>query len=927
MSTTESRSVEVIIKGTQASSTLKEMSAAASVLRSQLSKLPADSKAFSDKASELKNVNTRLQAINADIKNVKSSWAETAKGFVAGTLITKGIGAITSAFADAKQVHKEYEASLKNLQAITGASNKDLEFYGAQARQMGGAVKGGATAVVEAFKLIGSAKPELLANKEALAGLTESAILLSQASGLELPEAATRLTDAMNQFGAPASQAVKYVDALAAGAKFGAAEIPDVTDALLKFGVTAKGSNINIQQSVGLVELLGEKGIKGAEAGTALRNVFSKLSASAILPKEAVGQLQRAGVNIKMLSDKTIPLQDRLKELSKIQGNAAAITQVFGLENKNAADVIISSLPRLAELTDQVSQTGAAHEQAATNIDTFEQAELEAKNAYNDLLLEITEGDFGAILKKFVEVGTQALKSLKFALHDIGLIFKNGFSGASFEKAAEGMDMLTDKYIEQNKKLTAEQRRANAEEMFANGQRIFQKAQANKDLTQEERKYQYTLAQIAFDTSKKILAIDKKEAEDLTAQGEKQQEQLTKGERKLNDKLLEERKKFLEELSKLEEEYHLKGLSDEDKRLFQAQKRRDEGLKKAGADKDTQLRVEAIFQKELNEIFGTLKMQQVKTNDDGNKQISESNINQVETNATIAKADFEDRLNMAAEYYQKQEALTNAFISRADKLMDMQKQKNIDRRDAELKKNEDALNREDAKDKELLKAKLISEDEYNKRHDALVKQKDARDLAAKKKAAEQNKKIAVAQAVIHGISSVMKTLAEYSYPANIILAALDAALVGIEIANIKKAPAYAKGGFNTQSDNPSGFVNQATLFTKSASGQPFIAGEAGAEWIAPNWMLNNPATANIIEHLESIRQSKTFAAGGSTSSQTTSNSSAGASIPQMSVALFNEMRTLLQHLVNNGVQATLGFDNYTRSLEKIENAQSAARIG
>ena len=83
-----------------------------------------------------------------------------------------------------------------------------------KAIELGVSVKGGATATVEAFKLIGSAKPELLANKEALSQVTEQAILLAQASGLELPDAATRLTDAMNQFGAGSEQAGLFVDTL-----------------------------------------------------------------------------------------------------------------------------------------------------------------------------------------------------------------------------------------------------------------------------------------------------------------------------------------------------------------------------------------------------------------------------------------------------------------------------------------------------------------------------------------------------------------------------------------------------------------------------------------------------------------------------------------------------------------------------------------
>lgn len=82
---------------------------------------------------------------------------------------------------------------------------------------------------------------------------------------------------------------------------------------------------------------------------------------------------------------------------------------------------------------------------------------------------------------------------------------------------------------------------------------------------------------------------------------------------------------------------------------------------------------------------------------------------------------------------------------------------------------------------------------------------------------------------------------------------------------------FATGGFSD--DDPSGFVNRDTVFRRSASGRPFRAGEAGREWIAPNWMLENPRTANIIGMLENARKSRGLATGGSSSSPVTVNSS------------------------------------------------------
>jgi TP901 family phage tail tape measure protein len=341
-------------------------------------KLKQLDKTTGDNFRNVGNYKSALEGAGGAIKNILGA---------AG--LTVGLSAGFDLLKDSVNEFAKLESSLKNLQAITGVSSEELEFFQKNAEELGISVKGGAVAVVEAYKLIGSAKPELLENKDALNEVTKAAILLSQAAGLELPEAATRLTDALNQYGASADQAGKFTDVLAAGAKFGAAEVPQITDALLKFGVAAKSSNISIQESVGAIELLAEKGLKGAEAGTNLRNVFAKLSAAKALPTEAIKQLEKAGVNIDKLSDNSLSLNERLKELSKIQGDAVAITKVFGLENKTAGEILISNLPRLEELTKAVDSNGAALEQAAINTDTFAFKQQRLENTLTQLKVAI----------------------------------------------------------------------------------------------------------------------------------------------------------------------------------------------------------------------------------------------------------------------------------------------------------------------------------------------------------------------------------------------------------------------------------------------------------------------------------------------------------------------------------------------------------
>jgi len=115
--------------------------------------------------NETKNVAKAASQAKKEVSTLGEEIKRMAVGFTAGSLINAGIGKIGQAFSDAINVQREFEKSVQNLSAITGAGGTDLQFYSDEAIRLGSTIKGGASAAVEAFKLIGSAKPELLQNK------------------------------------------------------------------------------------------------------------------------------------------------------------------------------------------------------------------------------------------------------------------------------------------------------------------------------------------------------------------------------------------------------------------------------------------------------------------------------------------------------------------------------------------------------------------------------------------------------------------------------------------------------------------------------------------------------------------------------------------------------------------------------------------
>jgi TP901 family phage tail tape measure protein len=375
---------------------LRDLQGTYSKLNGELSRMSKQDAGFDEKKKQTDAARVALMNYKSTLSSVKQSLVDMlkdAKGVAMGVLIGSGVQQIVQSIAAAvsgiMRFRNEFEASIKNLSAITGATGADLNFLENAAKDLSSTGSRSATEYVEAMKFIASAKPELLENKEALVEVTKSAALLARASGLDLPEASKRLTDALNQYGAPASEAAKYVDILAAAAKYGAAEVPGITDALLEFGPVAKQSNISFQESAAAIELLAEKGIKGSEAGTKLRNVFLTLSAVDALPKEALESLKKYGVNTSILSDKNKTLAERLTELAKVSGDANAMMRIFDKQNVVAATSMLTNIERLRDLVEKVDEVGVASAQAATNTGTLSSAWGKLSNALRTLTLGV----------------------------------------------------------------------------------------------------------------------------------------------------------------------------------------------------------------------------------------------------------------------------------------------------------------------------------------------------------------------------------------------------------------------------------------------------------------------------------------------------------------------------------------------------------
>lgn len=325
--------------------------------------------------------------------------SETSKQFLSMASTAAIAGAIIAGGAFSTKSLMDYETELQNLQAITGVSGKGFDLFKSKIQDVAAQTKTSSVDVAKAFTAIANNQPELLKDADALAAVSKSSILLAHASKMELQPAGEALTQILNQFGKGAKDAAATIDILAAGSVAGSSEIRDTAEAIQKFGTVAANAGIKINESVALIELA-SKFEKGAEAGSKLRNILITMSSIKVQDPKALADLRRLGVNMNIVADKSLPLNTRLQEMSKISKSNAALFHVFGKENQALATGVLSTAANFNTMLKAVNTTGKAQEMAAKNNDTLKIALQQASAAWVNMLTSSDNATAGLVMAK-----------------------------------------------------------------------------------------------------------------------------------------------------------------------------------------------------------------------------------------------------------------------------------------------------------------------------------------------------------------------------------------------------------------------------------------------------------------------------------------------------------------------------------------------
>lgn len=303
-------------------------------------------------ATRMGELGTRAQELGNKLRGVTM-----ATGLLAGAAV-----AVTA----------DFDSSMSEVQAVSGATGEQFDKLRDKAREMGSKTKFSASEAAEAMNYMAMAGWK---TEDMLSGI-DGIMNLAAASGEDLATTSDIVTDGLTAMGYSAQDAGRMADVMAAASSNANTNVSMMGETF-KYAASVAGSMGYSMEDVALATgLMANSGIKATQAGTSLRSMISRMAA----PTDAVAAaMDKVGVSMTNSDGTTRKFRDVLVDLRKgMKGMTdTEKTQIAStIAGKNAMSgflaIVNSSDKDFEKLASAIDNSnGAAEEMAATMQDNL----------------------------------------------------------------------------------------------------------------------------------------------------------------------------------------------------------------------------------------------------------------------------------------------------------------------------------------------------------------------------------------------------------------------------------------------------------------------------------------------------------------------------------------------------------------------------
>lgn len=287
--------------------------------------------------AELTDFKKQLKTATKDVNEVGKTISN-----VGGTLTKAFTIPVLGIAAAAIKVGSDFDTSMSEVSAISGATGKDLDILRDKAKEMGSTTKFSASESADAMKYMAMAGWNSQQMVSGLPGILN----LAAASGEDLATTSDIVTDALTAFGLKADDSGHFADVLAKTASSANTNVSLMGETFKYVAPLAGTLGFNVEDTSLAIGLMANAGIKGSQAGTALKTAFANLASPTAAMKKEMERLNISLINAdgttKTLNQVIKDMRKSFKGMTKAEQAAAAST-IFGKEAMSGMLAVINA--------------------------------------------------------------------------------------------------------------------------------------------------------------------------------------------------------------------------------------------------------------------------------------------------------------------------------------------------------------------------------------------------------------------------------------------------------------------------------------------------------------------------------------------------------------------------------------------------------
>lgn len=372
----------------------------------------------------------KLKDQQVDLKKTMDEAGEGAKGFgeksvealdavesvLATAGIAKALGEIKDAYMDCINTAGDFEASMSNVEALSGASGDELESLSDKAKEMGATTKFTAGESADALSYMALAGWNTQSMLEGISPVLN----LAAAANMDLAQASNIVTDYLTAFGLKASDTTHFVDVMAYAMAHSNTDVIQLGEAYKACASTATSLGYSVEETTAVLATMANAGVKGGEAGTALNAIFTRLATNT---KKCGDELANYGVNIYDAQGNMQSLSSILTGIAGVWGDLTDQEQanlaktIAGTNQYSKLQTIMAGCSEAAaeggqsfsDYTEALNNcAGSADKMAGTMLDNMNGRLVLMQSAADGLKIAIGE-DLTPTMSGLYDVGAQVL--------------------------------------------------------------------------------------------------------------------------------------------------------------------------------------------------------------------------------------------------------------------------------------------------------------------------------------------------------------------------------------------------------------------------------------------------------------------------------------------------------------------------------------